>query len=100
MINREKAEEIAKQYLDEMQNQIGEPPQLVKFQEEFFGWVFFYQAKEYIEMGTLSSMLGGNSPFVVNRKDGSVHPLGTAHSANVYIKEYAQLQSLTVKLGC
>lgn len=93
MITCEEAEVIANQYLDNLQKEIGDPLQLTKTQEESFGWVFFYQAKEYMETGTLSSMLAGNAPFIVNRRDGAVHVLGTVHPVDVYLKEYAQLQS-------
>ena len=75
-----------------MQKEIGDPLQLTNTQEESFGWVFFYQSKEYMETGALSSMLAGNAPFIVNRRDGAVHVLGTVHPVDVYLKEYAQLQ--------
>ena len=93
MITCEQAELIAIQYLDKLQKDIGDPLQLTKTQEEFFGWVFFYQAREYMETGALSSMLAGNAPFVVNRSDGAVQVLGTVHPVDVYLKEYAETQS-------
>lgn len=76
-----------------MQRKIGEALQLTRIQEEPFGWVFFYQSKSHLETGELSSMLAGNAPFIVDRKTGCVHILGTAHPADFYIKEYAQFHS-------
>ena len=93
MITNDEAGVIANRYLDELQKEIGDPLQLTKTQEESFGWVFFYQSKEFMETGALSSMLAGNAPFIVNRRDGAVHVLGTVHPVDVYLKEYAQLQS-------
>ena len=91
MITIKEAEVIANQYLIDLQVKIGDPVQLTKIQEEPFGWVFFYQSKDYLETGNLSSMLAGNAPFIVDHKTGTVHVLGTVHPADVYIKEYAQL---------
>jgi Immunity protein 35 len=91
MITCEDAEVIAKQYLDDLRKEIGDPLQLTKTQEEPFGWVFFYQAKEFLETGALNAMLAGNAPFIVNRRDGVIHVLGTAHPVDVYLKEYALL---------
>lgn len=91
MITIKEAEAIAKQYLADLQGEIGSPVQLTKTQEESFGWVFFYQSKDYMETGNISSMLAGNAPFIVDHETGAVHVLGTAHPADVYINEYAQL---------
>jgi hypothetical protein len=44
-----------------------------------YGWVFFYQSKNYVETGRSSSRLAGNGPIVVLRSDGSIHELGTAN---------------------
>jgi Immunity protein 35 len=93
MITSDEAKMIAIRYLDELQKKSGDPLQLTKTQEESFGWVFFYQSKEYMQTGVLSSALAGNAPFIVSRRDGAVHVLGTVHPADVYVKEYSQLQS-------
>ena len=93
MISCKEAEVIAHQYLIDLQKEIGDPLQLTEVREESFGWVYFYQAKEFLETGALSSMLAGNAPFVVNRSKGTVQVLGTAHPVDVYLKEYALLHS-------
>jgi Immunity protein 35 len=93
MITCEDADAIAKRYLDNLHKEIGDPLQLTKTQVESFGWVFFYQTKEFLETGNLSAMLAGNAPFIVNRRDGVIHVLGTANPVDVYLKEYALLHS-------
>jgi hypothetical protein len=77
MITIKEAEAIAKQYLVDLQGEIGSPVQITKTQEASFGWVFFYQFKDYIETGNLSSVLAGNAPFIVDHKTVSIHILGT-----------------------
>jgi hypothetical protein len=42
------------------------------------GWVFFYESRDYLEGGTVSSALAGNAPLIVGKKDGAVHLTGTA----------------------
>ena len=90
MITIKEAEMIANQYLSNLQAEIGEPLVITKTQEERFGWVFFYQSKDYEATGNLSSMLAGNAPYIVNRKTGVIQILGTAQPVDIYINEYAQ----------
>lgn len=93
MITYEQAKLIAHQYLNYLQNEFGDVLQITEIREESFGWVYFYQSKEFLETGSLGSMLAGNAPFIVNRKMGTIHVLGTVHPVDVYIKEYALLNS-------
>lgn len=93
MITIKEAEATARQYLTDLQGIIGNPIQITKIQKESFGWVFFYQSKDHLKTGNISSMLAGNAPFIVCRETGAVEVLGTAYPADVYRKEYAQLQS-------
>ena len=51
--------------------------------ERDFGWVFHY-GPEY-----KSLTLAGNAPFIVDRKDGSIHVTGTAYPTDVYLENYA-----------
>ena len=93
MITIKEAKVVAKEYLTDLQGIIGNPVQITKIQKEYFGWVFFYQSKNYLKTGNISWILAGNAPFIVCHETGAVHVLGTAYPADVYIKEYAQLQS-------
>ena len=91
MIAIHEAKVIANEYLENLQKTIGEPIEITKIQEESFGWVFFYQSQDYLKTGSISSILAGNSPFIVDKRDGTVHVLGTSEPADFYIKKYAEL---------
>jgi len=93
MITNNEAAVIAVRYLEGVEKESGAAVQLTKTREESFGWVFFYQSKEFLETGALNSMLAGNAPFVVDRRDGAVHVLGTVYPVDVYLKEYPRLQA-------
>lgn len=90
MITIRTAEMIANQHITELQKNTGAPLQITKIQEELFGWVFFYESKEYLNTGNLSSMLAGNAPFIIDNQAGEICTLGTAHPAEFYIQEYVR----------
>jgi hypothetical protein len=54
--------------------------------ERDFGWVFFYGSESRDEL------LAGNAPFIVDRRDGSVHMTGTACPLEEYLDDYARLR--------
>ena len=58
--------------------------------EKEWGWVFFYQSKKYIETGDIGEMLAGNTPYIVNKKNGQLHETGTAEDIEYYISELEQ----------
>ncbi len=58
--------------------------------EKQYGWVFFYQSRNYIETGDLTWMLAGNGPIVVLRDEGAIHSLGTALPIEEEIAEFEQ----------
>jgi tetrahydromethanopterin S-methyltransferase subunit H len=45
--------------------------------------VFYYGPED------TSVTLAGNAPFIVDRKDGSIHVTGTAYPPEVYLQNYA-----------
>ena len=57
--------------------------------EREFGWVFFYQSQEYLLTNSVSDMLLGNAPIVVDRDDGTVSTLKTYGSIAEQIEEYS-----------
>jgi Immunity protein 35 len=90
MCTRIEAEEIVRVYLNSMERS-GSIPLMVMNEEtlEFdFGWVFFYNSKEYLETGNYSWMLAGNAPLIIDRTTGTLHITGTANSVEYYIDEY------------
>ena len=58
--------------------------------EHEWGWVFFYQSKEYIKTRDFRDALAGNAPYIVNRNNGQIKATGTAHPIEHYIQEYEQ----------
>ena len=61
---------------------------VVKVEEHDFGWVYFYNAKEYAENGDFRCALAGNSPLIVDRHDGKLYETGTAKSIEHYLAEF------------
>lgn len=55
---------------------------------EDFGWVFFYQSKDYLETGDLPKALAGNAPLIVSKSDGKLCETGTAEPIEVYIENF------------
>ena len=53
--------------------------------EREFGWVFFYGLRDP------SVQIAGNAPFIVDRRDGSVHVTGTAYPIEDYLESYARI---------
>ena len=56
--------------------------------EKEWGWVFFFQSKEYLISNDGLDMLAGNAPFLVNRYTGEITQAGTAHPVEYYIGVY------------
>ena len=56
--------------------------------EKEYGWVFFYQTKEYLKTGNILDALVGNAPYIVNKYTGELIETGTANPIEDYIAEY------------
>ena len=55
--------------------------------EKPYGWVFFFGSRKFAETGDLAFTVGGNSPVVVLKGDGSLHYLGTAYMPDKALAE-------------
>ena len=90
MISKPEAQIIACQYVTKLAQESGESLTLINAEtmERSFGWVFFYNSKDYLETGDSDSMLLGNAPFIVDRINGEVHVTGSAEPVEDYIEEY------------
>jgi hypothetical protein len=55
--------------------------------ETEFGWIFFYNAKEYLETGDFRFCLAGNAPLFVAKHDGAIYVTGTARPVEQYVEE-------------
>lgn len=56
--------------------------------EKEYGWVFFYETKEYLKTCDFVDTLVGNAPYIVNKYTGEVIETGTAYPVDEYIEEY------------
>jgi hypothetical protein len=81
------ATRIAEDYVDQLSTDSGVYVTLFKEQtiEREFGWAFFYGP------GDPSIMVAGNAPFIVDRRDGSIHMTGTAYPIEQYLESYARV---------
>ncbi|WP_404994344.1 YrhB domain-containing protein [Cupriavidus pauculus] len=61
---------------------------IVRRQDLPYGWLFFYNSRDDLQSGEISSMLAENSPFIVDAVDGSLHVLGTALPVDAYLRKY------------
>ena len=88
-MNKEDARAIAAEYIGEFR-QTTEGVTLViidsETQEREFGWVFFYDSKEFVETGDFIHSIAGNAPVVVLR-DGTIRTTGTARPLSEYLLE-------------
>ena len=54
------------------------------------GYVFFWTSKKYFETREFKYALAGNSPYIVDKRDGTLHMTGTAHRIEYYIDQFNQ----------
>jgi hypothetical protein len=90
MIDRQQAEVIAEAHVRDLPR-LGSPECILLPQEtleEPFGWVFFYQSREYIETGRSSTRVAGNAPLLVLRQTGELRVLGTGLPLENYLAAY------------
>ena len=85
-----KAQEIAREFLSSLESELGVSLQLIVDEtlERPFGWVFFYNSKEFLDTGDFRCTLAGNAPFFVDRVDGAITVTGTAKPIEDYIADY------------
>ena len=56
--------------------------------EKPWGWVFFYNSREFVSTGDPQYQLIGNAPYIVNKATGELADTGTAEEIEVYISRY------------
>ena len=102
MFNREFADVIAQAHLRKMEREMDDfgsalqenknrPSHslvITRTIEEDFGWVYVYNAREFVETGNFLHALAGNAPFIVSRVDGGLYSTGTARPIEHYIEEF------------
>lgn len=90
MITKDQAISIASTYVKEkpVSSKHTLVLQLEKTIEFELGWVFFSQTKAFIESGNFLDTVVGNSPIIVDKRDGKIVVMGTAYPVNTYIEMY------------
>jgi Immunity protein 35 len=56
--------------------------------ETDFGWVFFYDTREFAETGDDLARAVGNSPVIVDARTGRIEITGTAKPIDQYVELY------------
>ena len=64
-----------------------------------YGWVFFYQNRQYVETGDIQHAFAGNAPIIFNRLSGEYRVTGTAYPLEHYLQEYeATLPAIALQM--
>lgn len=106
MIDQETARSLVQAHIEKMEDEMNafgsglpdyaERPKLhlmildEQTREYEFGWVYFYNTREYVVDGDFNHALAGNAPFIVDRSDGRLYVTGTAYPLERYLDEYRQ----------
>jgi hypothetical protein len=53
-----------------------------------YGWVFFYQSRDFMDNGNEPALLVGNAPIIVDRNTSELRVTGTARTLDHYLDEY------------
>jgi hypothetical protein len=53
-----------------------------------YGWIFFYESKEFLDNGTESARFFGNAPIIVDRNTFELRLTGTARPLKEYLAKY------------
>lgn len=90
MITLTEATQSAQSYVQEMARACGMPLQLLEHEtiERSFGWAFFYDVVREPGSSDADTLLAGNAPFIIDRRDGSLHETGTAYAIEEYLDNY------------
>lgn len=95
MLTREQARALVVAELARLSDGSREPTDWVVVDEHTigrdWGWVFFWNSKRYLETRDFLYQLGGNAPFIVNRRTSELCTTGTAHPIEHYVAEYERL---------
>ena len=87
MLNYADAERLARTWVDIVSRGTGEiRPHLTRTKP--YGWVFFWNSREFIDTKDRRKALAGNTPIIVDRIDGELRVMGTASPVEDSLAEY------------
>lgn len=58
--------------------------------EKPYGWVIYYAPKRFLATGDPEYLPGGGAPFLVQKEDGRLFPLGIARPLEFYLQQYEE----------
>lgn len=88
MLTRKDAEAAVQSRLDENDIDGGATVVIEATQEHDWGWVFFYESRQYLKSREPKDAFVGNAPFIVNRHTSEIVETGTAYPVEHYVQEY------------
>ena len=90
MINKETARSIAQSHITSHYQAPGDEIIIIddKTIERDWGWIFFYQGKNWLKTNDKRYKILGLYPIVIEKKDSSLHYLNGGKSIEECIKEY------------
>lgn len=84
-MEREHARDIAQRHLSGLAATMGISLAITDSRAVSCGWLFFFGSVAHIRTGSVSDMLAGNAPLLVDDRDGSIHGLSTALPVEDYV---------------
>ena len=90
MIDFDTAKNMFEQWMHEAEIESGIELKLHSIQTEDFGWIFFYNSKEFLENNNTSYALGGNCPILIEAATGEMLYIPTNDATENFIQEYIQ----------
>ncbi|MDG9710484.1 YrhB domain-containing protein [Streptomyces sp. DH10] len=96
MVTKERAVELVKALLSRRRQEspwMARLPELAvcEIKEHALGWLVVWQSVEYNRSRDIGKMLVGHGPYLVDRRDGSIHHIpATAYVAGVWEELYLQ----------
>jgi hypothetical protein len=90
MISVGEATSLARKYVQDLARECGVPLNLLEGEtiERDFGWCFFFDAQPLPGSRETETLLAGNAPVIIDRRDGSLHETGTAYPVEHYLDNY------------
>ena len=90
MVSKTEARELARKYVSSMEMKTGLELVIKDNEtiEKSFGWVFFYDSKDFVETKDPKFIIAGNAPIIIDRKSGAIYETGTARSVDFYIEQF------------
>jgi hypothetical protein len=95
MITLAEAITVAERYVHDMERGSEVPLKLLQDLtiERRFGWAFFYDAVLPPGADDSDTTLAGNSPIIIDKRDGSIHVTGTAYPIEYYLDNFERTGS-------